>query len=58
METFPGNISTEITNRFPEIFLRGNFLKNFYEIWKKRLTPLKIWFENLNSELKLVKTVL
>jgi len=43
-----GNISwksTEINNRFPEIFPRGNFwefFKNFYEVSKNSFSPLNI----------------
>ena len=53
-----GNISTEINNRFPEIFPRGNFwefLKNFYEISKNSFSPLMIDIEILNSQVKMLK---
>ena len=44
----PGNISTEINNRFPEIFPRGNF-GNFLKISKNSFSPLNIDMEILNS---------
>ncbi len=53
-----GKISTEINNRFPEIFPRGNFceyFKNFYEISKNSFSPLMIDIEFLNSQVKMLK---
>ena len=50
--TISRNISTEINNRFPEIFPSGNFwefFKNFSEISKNSFIPLKIDIEFLNS---------